>query len=137
MIHYVTTTDGITPDQLSGFFEGWPTPPSRDTHLRILQRSYEVVLAVDDATNEVVGFVNAISDGTLAAYIPLLEVRATHRGMGIGGELLRRIMERLDRFYMVDLVTDPERESFYSRFGLRPGFAMVIRRRERQSGIID
>jgi ribosomal protein S18 acetylase RimI-like enzyme len=132
----VTTSEGISPDQLEGFFDGWPSPPSSDTHLEILKRSYRVVLAVDDSTDEVVGFITAISDGILTAYIPLLEVRRSHRSMGVGSELLKRMMKRLDRFYMVDLVTDPDRESFYSRFGMRPGFAMVVRRYDHQSGAL-
>ena len=34
MIRYAKSTDGVTPEQLGGFFEGWPSPPSPGTHLR-------------------------------------------------------------------------------------------------------
>jgi ribosomal protein S18 acetylase RimI-like enzyme len=134
MIRYIDSADGITVDRLDGFFEGWPTPPSRETHLEILRRSYAVVLAVDEHSNDVVGFVTAISDGVLSAYIPLLEVRVSHRGRGIGRELMKRMLERLERFYMVDLATDPDKEAFYSSLGMRPAFAMVLRRYDRQAG---
>jgi hypothetical protein len=36
MIEYIYTSEGITPPQLQGFFEGWPDPPSPETHLRLL-----------------------------------------------------------------------------------------------------
>jgi ribosomal protein S18 acetylase RimI-like enzyme len=137
MIHYADSADGITAGQLGGFFESWPSPPSRETHLEILRRSYAVVLALDESSGEVVGFVTAISDGILAAYIPLLEVRASHRGKGIGSELMRRMLERLERFYMVDLATDPDKERFYSPLGMKPAFSMVLRRYDRQAGALD
>lgn len=73
--------EGITAVQLAGgFFEGWPNPPSPETHLRILKGSYAVSIAIND--DQVVGFVNAISDGVSSAFIPLLEVLPTYPGAG-------------------------------------------------------
>ena len=68
--------------------------------------------------DQIVGFVTAISDGALAAYIPLLEVRGEWRGHGVGTELVRRLLAQLERFYMVDLVCDPDLIPFYERFGM-------------------
>ena len=48
-----------------------------------------------------VGFVTAISDGVLSAFIPLLEVLPEWQGPGIGTELVRRILAELEDFYMV------------------------------------
>ena len=135
MIRYTNTADGIGTEQLDGFFVGWPSPPSRETHLAILRGSSHVVLAVDDETGAVVGFINAISDGVLAAYVPLLEVLLSHRGRGIGRELVTRMHDALKDLYMVDLLCDPDMEEFYSRFGMRPGRAMTLRRHDRQSGV--
>ena len=132
-IHYLDTCDTITADQLrGGFFEGWPTPPQPDAHLRILQGSYAVVLVLDDTTNEVIGFITAISDGVSAAYIPHLEVLSSYRGQGIGGELTQRMLERLRHLYMVDLVCDPDVQPFYARLGMHPYSAMVHRNYDRQ-----
>lgn len=135
MIRYTDSTDGVTADQLTGFFEGWPSPPSRETHAEILRGSYRAVLAIDDETDRVVGFVTAISDGILSAYVPLLEVLPSHRGRGIGRELMQRMNEELAGFYMVDLACDERMEPFYARFGMKPARAMTIRRFDRQSGI--
>ena len=72
-ILFQTKIDGVEPDQLAGFFVGWPDPPSPETHLKILHASHAIVLA-QDRSGQVVGFINAVSDGILSAYIPLLEV---------------------------------------------------------------
>lgn len=85
MIRYTDSLEGIAPAQLSGgFFEGWPNPPSPETHLKILKNSDYTMLAIDEETGQVVGFITAISDGTLSAYIPLLEVLPAYRRRGIG-----------------------------------------------------
>ena len=136
MIQYADSTEDVTEERLTGFFEGWPNPPSTATHMKILEGSSVVVLAIDDADSRVVGFVTAVTDGVLAAYVPLLEVLPGYRHRGIGSELLRRVMEKLDNFYMVDLLCDPQMESFYSQFGMKPAHAMAVRRYERQSGVV-
>ena len=65
MTEYQTNLQGITPQQLEGFFIGWPDPPSPATHLRILEGSAYVVLALEG--DQIIGFVSAISDGVLSA----------------------------------------------------------------------
>jgi ribosomal protein S18 acetylase RimI-like enzyme len=129
MIIYTGSLDGIGSEKLAGFFVGWPTPPSPDTHLEMLRRSAAVLLAVDDATGRVVGFINAISDGVLSAFIPLLEVLPDYQGRGIGSELARRMLERLGDLYMVDLLCDPDLVPFYTRLGMTALHGMGKRNR--------
>jgi ribosomal protein S18 acetylase RimI-like enzyme len=135
MIRYLNTAGGIRPDQLEGFFEGWPSPPTPETHITIMRGSYRVVLALDCDRDTVVGFIPAVSDGVLAAYIPLLEVLPSYRRRGIGRELVTRMQEELGELYMVDLVCDEAVESFYVSLGMKPARAMTVRRLDRQSGI--
>lgn len=127
MITYCTSLDGISTEMLTGFFVGWPKPPSSETHLRLLQQSYRVVLAVDDQNNHVVGFINAISEGVLSAYIPLLEVLPEYQRQGIGDELAQRMLKLLDNLYMIDLTCDRRLQKFYERFGMRSSTGMMIR----------
>lgn len=134
MIRYTDRLDGLEPADLHGFFEGWPNPPSPERHLDVLRGSDEAVLAIDEETGRVVGFATAISDGVLAAYVPLLEVLPAYRGRGIGHALMERLIARLDGFYMVDLVSAPGREPFYERLGFRRASAMVRRDFGVQSG---
>ena len=129
MTEYVDSVDGIEPGQLEGFFVDWPDPPSPERHLSVLQGSDHVVLALDGG--RVVGFVTAITDGVISACVPLLEVLPGHQGRGIGSELMRRVLTRLENLYMVDLSCDDDREPFYERLGLGPvGRAMGIRNRK-------
>jgi hypothetical protein len=53
---------------------------------------------------------------------------------GEAAELARRRLERLNGLYMVDLLCDPELETFYSRFGIKPALGMALRNYDRQSG---
>lgn len=133
-IVYQDSLKGITPVQLQGFFETWLNRPSPETHWEVLKNSGHVVLAIDEETNRVVGFITAISDGVLSAYIPFLEVLRPYQGRGIGSELMRRMLRKLEGLYMVDLLCDPELESFYRRFGMSPAFGMMVRNYERQAG---
>jgi ribosomal protein S18 acetylase RimI-like enzyme len=112
---------------VDGFFEGWPRVPAAERFLRILAGSYAVVLAREGYGGRVVGFVNAISDGELAAHIPLLEVLPEYRHRGIGTELVRRMLDKLDGFAMIDLTCDAELVPYYERFGMLPVSGMVMR----------
>ena len=135
MIRYTDRLDSISADQLTGgFFVGWPNPPSAKAHLRALRGSAHVWLAVDDASGQVVGFVNAVSDGVLSAYIPLLEVLPAYQQRGVGTELMRRMLETLSDIYMVDLLCDVELQSYYERLGMRRATGMLVRNYAAQSG---
>lgn len=127
MIRYASSTDGVTAPDLQGFFVGWPIAPSATQHLAALNGSHRVVLAFDG--DRVVGFVNAIGDGVLTAFVPWLEVLPSHQGRGIGSELVRRLLAALRGVYSVDLVCDDELRPFYESLGLRPLQGMGLRDR--------
>jgi ribosomal protein S18 acetylase RimI-like enzyme len=133
MIIYRNTSDNLTPEQLRGFFVGWPNPPSPEAHLRILRGSAAVELAVDEASGAVVGFVTAISDGVSCAYIPHLEVLPEYQGRGIGTVLMERLIARLRHLYAIDLTCDPEVQPFYARLGMRASNGMLVRNYDRQA----
>lgn len=133
-IRYVENAAGIAPEQLEGFFVGWPNPPAPMTHLRLLHASDQIVLALDETTNAVVGYITALSDGVLCAYISSLEVLPAYQGHGIGSELVRRLLEHLRDLYMIDLICDPDVQPFYARLGMRPAVGMIMRNYARQSG---
>ncbi|MEO1128963.1 MAG: GNAT family N-acetyltransferase [Planctomycetota bacterium] len=127
-ITYIESADDLRADQLTGgFFEGWPKPPAPDEHLRILRGSTHVILAVE--ADAVVGFINAITDGVISAFIPLLEVLPSHRGRGIGTELTLRMLERCSAYRITDLVCDEHLVPFYERHGLVAARAMIRRKR--------
>jgi ribosomal protein S18 acetylase RimI-like enzyme len=128
-IEYDDDVSGLRPEDLEGFFVDWPVPPSPERRLAILHGSDRVLLAREPGSGRVVGFVTAVTDGVLSAYIPLLEVVPDHQGAGIGTELMRRLLEEFRDLYIVDLVCDPQLESFYRRFGMVPLTGMALRNR--------
>ena len=67
MLDYLYSATEISVDQLKGFFVWWTNPPSRETHLRLLQQSDEVVLAQDTSNGAIVGFITAIANGVFTA----------------------------------------------------------------------
>lgn len=132
-LEYRTTAEGLTPDQLEGgFFDGWPDPPSPETLLRILDASDHVVIAVRD--EKVIGFVTAITDGVLSAFITLLEVLPEHHGTGIGHSLINQMMSQIGDIYMVDLVCDANLSRFYAELGFATATGMSRRDYAMQSG---
>lgn len=132
-VTYTTSLEGVESSQLEGFFQGWENPPSPETHLRILKGSDRVVLAKDG--DRIVGFVTAITDQVLSAYIPLLEVLPDYQNQGIGRQLAMEMLEQLREFYSVDLTCDPELRAFYTELGMRALTAMAHRNYDNQSGL--
>jgi ribosomal protein S18 acetylase RimI-like enzyme len=130
VIAYSDSAAEVVPDDLAGFFVGWPSPPSLDRRLELLRRSDAVSLAYDEGS--LVGFPTAISDGVLAAYIPFLEVLPSDQRRGIGTALIERLLAQLDDLYMVDVVCDAPLEPFYAQLGfITLDLAMGLRRREK------
>lgn len=126
VITYSTDITALTEDLLTEFFVGWPRRPCAARHLRALRGSHRVILAFDG--DRVVGFINAISDGELAAFIPWLEVLPSHQRRGVGRELVRRLHAELDEHYSIDLICDPQLASFYSALGFEELLGMGQRR---------
>ncbi|MBD3170273.1 MAG: GNAT family N-acetyltransferase [candidate division Zixibacteria bacterium] len=124
---YSDTVKGISPGKLKGFFKGWKRQVTPEEHLRILRNSAEVVIAIDDETGNVVGFINAISDNVLSAFIPLLEVLPEYRKQGIATGLVKRLMYKFEGLYGIDLVCDKDLVDFYEKFGFRSHIAMIKR----------
>jgi ribosomal protein S18 acetylase RimI-like enzyme len=130
MIRYVDSLDGITPEQIQGFFVGWQHPFPPEEHLRMLAGSDFAQLAIDAETNQVVGFVAALTDGVQGAFITLLEVLPDYQGQGIGQALMEQMLERLSHIQTIELMCDADLVPFYQRFGMKPTTGMVLRRRE-------
>ncbi|MFD2444896.1 GNAT family N-acetyltransferase [Bacillus sp. CGMCC 1.16607] len=131
---YKNSIDGISSDMLNGFFVDWPNQPNPQTHLKLLINSSKVIFALDENTNQIVGFITAISDGVLSAYIPLLEVLPEYKNLGIGKELVRLMLEELSDIYMIDLCCDDDLVPYYEKFGMVKSNGMLFRNYKMQSG---
>jgi ribosomal protein S18 acetylase RimI-like enzyme len=107
------------------FFEGWPTRPDNERFMVALRGSYAVEVAISG--DAVVGFVNAISDGVAAGFIPWLEVVPAHRNQRIGQELMARMRKRLSHLYSIDLVCDSALVPYYQKIGMSEIAGMGLR----------
>ena len=132
MIQYKTELNNIASHQLSGFFIGWPNPPTEETLLNILKGSYRFVLALDK--DKVVGLITAISDGILSSYIPLLEVLPEYQSKGIGRELVSKMKKELSHLYMIDVLCDESLIPYYEKQGMSQATGALIRNYENQNG---
>jgi len=135
LLRYQNNLEDISSEMLEGFFVDWPNPPSPPTHLKLLENSSKVVIALDEQTNQIVGFITAISDGVLSAYIPFLEVLPAYKNKGIGSELIKRMLIELHDIYMIDLCCDDDLDPLYEKFGMMKSNGMLIRNYRIQSGI--
>ncbi len=134
-IEFTTSLEHIEEEFLQGFFVGWQNHPTSTKHLELLQKSDEVLLARDTNTKKVVGFITAITDKVLAAYIPFLEVLPEYQNRGIGKELTIRMLDTLKDFYVIDLLCDTDLQSFYENIGMNKATGMMKRNYDKQSGI--
>jgi len=128
MIEYADSLDGIRPGMLKGFFVGWKTPHTPERHLEILKNSDHIMLAVDTEKNRVVGFITALSDHIQSAFVPMLEVLPDYQGRGIGTELTKKMLEKVEHIQAVDLTCDQHLQPFYERFGMLRSVGMVSRK---------
>lgn len=91
-----------------------------------------MILAMD--AEKVVGFITAVSDGVMSAYIPLLEVLPEYQSKGIGGALISKMKKELSHLYMIDLICDEELISYYEKHGMKKSIGMSVRNYEHQNG---
>ena len=127
MIEYTNNNNDINESMLQGFFVGWLNTPSPTTHMEILKNSYCAWMAIDTSANRIIGFINAISDGVLSAYIPLLEVLPEYQSNGVGAQLVTRMLDSLNHLYMVDLLCDEPLQGYYAKHGMRPASGVMVR----------
>ena len=128
-ITYQETTEGIDPNDLVGFFFGWPNRPSRADHMKILQGSDLIVLALSK-NGRVLGFTTAITDRVSSAFITYIEVLPEWQGKGIGTELMIRMMEKLKTIYAINLICDEDVQGFYEKLGFRESRGMIMRKHQ-------
>ncbi len=127
MVAYSDSIADLDPMELSGFLAHWDFEPPAGTLIELLRNSGEVILARDDETSQVCGYIAALSDRVACAYISALEVRTEYRNMGIGTALLKQMVERLDVFG-VYLSCAPEMVLFYENAGFARGTSMSWRK---------
>ena len=87
---------------------------------RMIQGSFCFMIC-KESEGRIVGMGRAISDGVSDAYIQDVVVLRSHRGRGIGAELVRRLAEHCAArsISWIGLVAEPGTQPFYERLGFR------------------
>jgi GNAT superfamily N-acetyltransferase len=101
----------------TGWNENYHLSP--DDLMRALCSSWAMVSAFDG--EQLVGFGRLVSDGVLHAMIYELIVRPEYQGQGIGGEILKRLMEKCREAGVRDiqLFCARGKREFYEKRGFR------------------
>ncbi len=124
MIEY-RINDSVIPDELDSFFQNWKSPPSREIKGKLLDGSDLIITARENG--KLISFLTAISDGTMHAFITLVEVLELHQGKGIGKHLIKLAISHFKGYYDIVLITDPDKRAFYKKFGFNEIYGMHIR----------
>ncbi len=98
---------------------GWWEEGSDDAGLvEAIIRGSHCFLAVQE-NDGIVGMGRAISDGVSDAYIQDVTVRPACRGRGIGGQIVRRLVQRLtdDGIGWIGLIAENDSLEFYRQLG--------------------
>lgn len=108
--------------QIAGLYraQGWRQTSDDDSPQwirKLVAGSHCFVVAVEG--EDIVGMGRAISDGISDAYIQDLTVRSDRRNQGIGGQILRTILERLhaDGLRWIGLIAEPGSSNLYRHAG--------------------
>jgi len=115
----------IIPEELDPFFQNWKSPPPGETKSELLTGSDLVITARENG--KLVGFLTAISDSAMHAFITLVEVLEPHQKKGIGKHLMELAISNFSRYYDIVLITDPDKGEFYKKSGFKEIYGMHIR----------
>lgn len=100
--------------------EGWPTPQRRpEAALASWCTSWPALVAVEAArTEHVLGFVRAITDGSITLYVAELLVDAAYRKQRIG-QMLLDTCHYLYPHTRIELLSSETSQSYYRSHGFR------------------
>ncbi|MBS0405813.1 MAG: GNAT family N-acetyltransferase [Proteobacteria bacterium] len=109
--------DQISTDEVLELYRAnhWSAAEKPEALLSALRNSHALVTARVDG--RLVGLGNAISDGYLVVYFPHMLVHPDFQARGIGGQLMRVLLERYAGFHQLMLTADGDAIRFYERMG--------------------
>jgi ribosomal protein S18 acetylase RimI-like enzyme len=128
IITYSQSLEAVTTADLEGFLAHWDFTPPSGTLLAMLQSSTHVILARDESSSILCGYITALSDGVVCSYISALEVRPKFRHLGIGTALLNQMTSRLQT-YGTYLSCAPGMVAFYESQCFKQTVGMSKRRK--------
>lgn len=102
---------------------GWwqESPEAREIIPAMIQGSYCFMVA-RSLDGKIIGMARVLSDGHSDAYIQDVVVLNSHRGQGVGRELVRRLTKLCEsrKIGWIGLVAEPGTQGLYEELGFRP-----------------
>ncbi len=113
----VTLGDAIQEDEVLALYHanGWSAADKPVELMAGLRNSH--TLATARLEGELVGLANAISDGFLVVYFPHMLVLPRLQGKGVGGKIMRAMLDRYAGFHQLMLTADGRAVDFYKNLG--------------------
>jgi GNAT superfamily N-acetyltransferase len=93
----------------------WDSAKFSEKLRQAIADSHTVVTAWD--VDKLVGLVNALSDGIMTAYIHYMLVHPDYQKLGIGRELMNRILAQYADYYRKVLISYDHSVDFYEKCG--------------------
>jgi GNAT superfamily N-acetyltransferase len=107
---------------------GWTRPASEEALAEVLKAGPAVGAWDGD---KLVGFVRALSDGHLVAYVEDVMVHEGYRRSGVGRQLMVRLLEEIGNVAKVNLFCEPPVTGFYEGNGFRQTSYVLMQREKR------
>jgi GNAT superfamily N-acetyltransferase len=104
----------------------WAEGRPRETVERLVREAARIVGLYQDGRQ--VGFCRAFTDGTALVYLADVYVLPEHRGHGLGGELVREMVERGPLAHLRWLLHTRDAHELYRRFGFGEPSERVMER---------
>jgi len=93
----------------------WESANYPDRLVEAMKNSHVVISAYNE--NELIGLMSAISDGEMSAYFPYLLVNQKYQGLGIGKQLVLRMLGKYKNYYKKALICYGDKREFYEKCG--------------------
>ena len=118
----VTYSDSkeICKDQLQDLFKSvaWKSSDYPNELFQAMKNSHSVITAWNQ--DELIGLVNALSDGVMTVYFHYMLVHPNYQNQGIGQQMLDLILSRYEGYKNKLLIAYENAESFYRKAGFKP-----------------
>ena len=126
------STDGVDWEELSALYRAAPLGDKKPAHLeKVFTNSLFKCFVYEGA--RIVGAGRALADGADCSYICDVAILPSHQGLGVGKQVVSRLVEASRGHKKIILYAVPGKEPFYKKFGfLRMTTAMAIFENQQQ-----
>ena len=86
--------------------------------LKLAMKKSDTVISAWE-NGELVGLMNAISDGSMNVFFPYLLINPKYQGSGIGKTIIEKMLKCYENYFRKSLVCYSDKLEFYEKFGFK------------------